>query len=252
LIHYSLITLIAFLAYLLKGLTGFGPAIVFISLGSLVMDPVRVVTISPLLDVVAGCVLMWKTRYHFSERYWLILALPLIGGVILGSTGLRFTPTDHYHQVLGAGITVLGFWFLLKQKHSEDTSLTNENKPMDRLPGFPGKGAFLAAGFSGLTGGLFGISGPALIWYFGKHFEHRVFRKIIVPLFFIEAACRSSVYAVLGMYHKPDLALTGALIPALFLGLFVGNHWFNIIPQKHFERVVGFVLIVSGIKLFLG
>jgi len=119
LIQYSLIAGIAFLAYLLKGLTGFGPAIVFISLGSLVMDPIQVVVISPLLDIVAGCVLTWKDRRQFLSGYWILLALPLIGGVLLGSIGLSLSTIENYRLMLGTGIVILGIWFLLNKHRHE-------------------------------------------------------------------------------------------------------------------------------------
>ena len=57
-IEYYLLPLVAFLAYLLKAMTGFGPAIVFISLGSLFVSPHPAVVTSSILDIIAGIMLL--------------------------------------------------------------------------------------------------------------------------------------------------------------------------------------------------
>lgn len=117
------------------------------------------------------------------------------------------------------------------------------------LPVRPEPGAMIAAALGGVTGGLFGISGPPLIWYFGSRYPRRVFRRIIVPLFLVDAVGRSVIYAGMGLLHRGELGIALGLLPGLIIGLFIGNHWFNVIPQQRFERMIGGVLILSGLKL---
>jgi len=258
LIRFSLLAGIAAAAYLIKGLTGFGPAIVFISLGSLVMDPARVVAVSPLLDIAAGGILIWKDKSIASFRYWSTLTLPLIAGVVAGAWGFRSLSGALYGRILGLTIVGLGLWFVLRKIPGSliTANTTGPGQPAQDPPGTPPlrpePGAMIAAGVSGITGGLFGISGPPLIWYFGSRYPRRMFRRIIVPLFLVEAVVRTCVYAALGVLHREEWGIALGLLPAMLIGLMIGNHWFNVIPQHRFERVIGGVLILSGIKLFLG
>ena len=245
-IQYILVACIAFLAYLVKGLTGFGPAIVFISLGSLVMNPIQVVGVSPLLDIVAGSILIWKDRSYKDASYWLTLSVPLLAGVMAGSIGLRFATADLYQRILGGAVFILGAWFLFRSNPEKGN---DGDRLLKSLPTKPAKAAMIIAVFSGISGGLFGISGPPLIYYFGTRFQRQAFRKAIVPLFLVEASGRSLTYVSLGMMRTPELTLAVILVPFLLAGLAVGNHWFNLIPQSKFERVIGVILIVSGAKL---
>jgi uncharacterized protein len=239
----NLIHGIVFAAYLVKGLTGFGPAILFISLGSLVMAPTRVVTISPLLDILAGLLLFWKDRSLSASRYWQWLSLPLLAGVAVGAWGLRFVPATLYSGLLGIVILILGIRFLLcPDQHRQTPRVTG-------LPESPETGAIIAAIISGITGGLFGISGPPLIWYFGRRYSKTAFRKIIVPLFLVESCGRAILYIVFGMIQRDEWILTLTLVPALLVGLVAGNYGFKTLRQDTFERIIGVVLIISGLRL---
>lgn len=245
-VSYLIIHGIVFAAYLVKGLTGFGPAIVFISLGALILPPATAVAISPLLDVPAGLILLWKDKGLTSVGYWKQLILPMLAGVVTGALGLRFLSTNVYSILLSVAIALLGVWFLVKPGTPE-----TQNRFIS-IPPIPEKGAVIAAIAAGITGGLFGISGPPIIWYFGRRYPKSAFRKIIVPLFLVEAASRSIINLSLGMIQTQDLLLTTSLFPALLTGLFVGNLWFNIIPQHKFERIIGVVLIASAVRLAIG
>ncbi len=244
-IPFSILAAIAFLAYLVKGLTGFGPAIVFISLGSMVVSPARVVAISPILDVLAGSILLWRDRGMSVFHYWSRLTVPLLAGVFAGSLGLRFASSAVYNVILGGAIIILGIWFIVRK----NPTLLSEERI---IPTRPEKGAVLASLISGITGGLFGISGPPLIWYFGRRYPKSVFRKIIVPIFFVEALGRSIIYTSMGMIGKPEWLLIACLVPAVPIGLLIGNRWFNRIPQERFEKIIGWILIASGIKMSAG
>lgn len=245
-IHFSLLAIVTLLAYFVKGLTGFGPAIVFISLGSLILPPTMIVTVSPFLDVLAGAILLVKDRSHSMISYWVRLAAPILIGVILGATGLRFASDRLYSCLLGIAILTLGLWFVTRRP-----AIAPDNTPVP-IPRKPGPGAVATSIVSGITGGFFGISGPPLIWYFGRRYPKSVFRKIIVPLFLIEASGRSVIYVSLGMLGTRHWTLMALLIPTLLAGLLLGNHWFNRVPQERFERIIGWVLAASGIRLIIG
>ncbi len=211
----------------------------------MVFSPARVVAISPILDVLAGSILLWRDKGMSVFQYWSRLAVPLLAGVIAGSLGLRFASTAVYNVILGGAIIILGIWFIVRNNPapiSEDRT----------IPLRPEKGAVLASVLSGVTGGLFGISGPPLIWYFGRRYPKSVFRKIIVPIFFVEALGRSIIYASMGMIGKPEWLLIAYLVPAVPFGLLIGNRWFNRIPQERFEKVIGWILVASGIKMSAG
>jgi uncharacterized membrane protein YfcA len=182
-------------------MTGFGPAIVVISFGSLVVDPHTIVPASAVLDSIAGFVLLrsdWKRGGH---RYWAPLAVAIVAGSVLGAVSLAAIPAQLLRRMLGVAVLVLGIWFILGRSREGGSGLRDElperSSPLDR--GFTFLGGFL--------GGLLGISGPPIIWHFGRQFAKRAFRQILIPVFFIAAGLHHDLCLLASWMHKRRASL---------------------------------------------
>ena len=228
-------------AYLLKGITGFGPAIVIVSLGSHIFPSKDIVVISAFLDVAGGLILFRYDRCLRHLRYWVPLSLAVIAGVAGGTYLLAIAQSFLYRSILSFVIAGLGFLFFFGVLRSDKSGLIPE------IPDRPDGLAYLFVTIAGVCGALFGISGPPLIWYFGSRFKKTAFRKIIVPIFLMEAISRSFFYWETGLTSYQQVQVSILVLPALIAGLFLGNRIHIRINEIWFGRTIGVILILSGI-----
>lgn len=235
--------ILAFLAHIIKGLTGFGPAIVFVSVGSLIYNPVEVIVLAALLDIIGGVSLLILNPHFFENKeYWIPIGLLMVVGAIVGGLLLSLVPASVFEYVLGAAIVLISFWFLLGSSEPEG------NPDGSQEIGVPDG---LVGAFSGLCGGFTGMGGPPLIAYLGAKFEKNLFRAVIVPIFLMAALARFSTYGSLGMIHTNSLWLYVFPPVGVVLGNHVGNHFFDDVEQKWFTILIGIILLLSGVRLIV-
>ena len=243
--EYLLLPLIAFAAYILKGVTGFGPAIVVVAFGSMIMPPRDVIAMSAVLDTTAGAMLLrmnWKRGGH---RFWLPLTLAIVLGSILGSLFLEAISPAVFQILLSGAICFLGFWFLLAKPGQRDDAL------IGTLPQTGSRTDVAMTFFGGMCGGLFGISGPPVIWHFGRRFTKRAFRQVLIPIFLAAAAARVTAYASIGLLDRHILWYVLASTPGLLMGILLGNRIFKKLSERAFRSIVGILLILVSIQLLL-
>ena len=96
-----------------------------------------------------------------------------------------------------------------------------------------------------------GFTGPVLAWHLAKFYNKVSFRNIMIPLLLASALTRVIVYSVTGSVSLEVLFLVVLAIPGLFLGLWVGNKIFQRVSQSWFGRIVGGLVVISGVKLLV-
>lgn len=243
-IHIAIaLGILAFFAHIVKGLTGFGPAIIFVSIGSLIYNPIEVIVLAALLDIIGGSTLtVLNPHFLQNKKYWMPIGLLMVVGAILGSLLLYLVPASAFEIVLGAVIILISLWFLFGDSEPDgDPESTNE---IELLDGFVGS-------FSGFCGGFTGMGGPPLIIYLGAKFEKELFRAIIVPIFLVSAIARFSTYGFVGMVDLSNIWIY--ILPPLgvIFGNHVGNSFFDHVEQKWFTVLIGIILLFSGAQLLL-
>lgn len=235
--------ILAVFAHVIKGLTGFGPAIVFVSIGSLIYDPVEVIVLAALLDIIGGGYLSILNPHFFkNKQYWVPIGLLMVIGAIIGSLTLSIVPASVFEYLLGAAIILISIWFLFGD--SEPDGNPDGSHQLDMLDGLVGS-------FSGFCGGFTGMGGPPLIAYLGAKFEKNLFRAVIVPIFLMAAIARFSTYGFLGMVNTNNLWLYVFPPIGVVLGNHIGNHFFEHVEQRWFTVLIGIILMLSGIRVIL-
>jgi len=235
---------LAFLAHIIKGLTGFGPAIVFVSIGSLIHDPLGVIVLASLLDIIGGGYLSVLNPQFFENRdYWVPIGALMVVGALVGSLALSVVPTSVFEYLLGGAIILIALWFLLGDSGPEPDG--DGPYALDALDG-------LVGAFSGFCGGFTGMGGPLLIAYLGARFEKELFRAIIVPVFLMAAIARFGSYGVLGMVDTSTPWLYVFPPMGVIAGNHLGDRLFGRVEQDWFTVLIGIILLLSGIRLLVG
>lgn len=237
-----LFSLIAFFAHIIKGLTGFGPAIVFVSVGSILHEPVEVIVLASLLDIVGGAYLTFlNPEFLNNKRYWVPVGILMVVGAMIGGAVLSVIPPTAFEYILGVSIIIISIWFVLGDSDPDNDSGEEEFNFLDGVVGL----------FSGFSGGFTGMGGPPLIAYLGSKLDKELFRAVIVPIFLVAAIARFSTYGALGMIELSNDLLYILPPIGVLLGNYAGNYFFEHVEQKWFTVLMGVILMLSGIRLII-
>jgi len=244
-IQHILLPFVAFAAFFVKAVSGFGPALVVVGIGSVILPPHTVVPLSAMLDATAGAILLFMDPVAGGRRYWGPLALVIVAGSVAGGILLSLISPELFRLVLAVTIILLAVWFTFFRARSSESDLSTG------LPSRASSGDLAAVLAGGLMGGLFGISGPPVLWHFARRLAKRALRQVLIPVFLAAAIARVATYAGTGLVDQSVLLYYCLSLPGLLLGIYVGNKVFLSISEKTFSRVIGLILLAAGLRLLV-
>jgi uncharacterized membrane protein YfcA len=230
-------TLIIFLAFLTRSLTGFGSALISVPLLALLFDLKFVVPLESVLEVGFTVLLISKVYPKIHKR----TLLPMIGGAALGTLlGTHFLQTLGdvvLKRALGAFVILFALYFWREGREERAGTLA---AIWGRRAGAGG----------GVLGGLFGTSGPPFVAYLAyKLKEKEVLRASLIGMLAVDYAWRTTVFAVSGLLTVELLTFTLYLTPALIFGTILGHRIHLRITEGQFRKIVAGILLISGILL---
>jgi len=235
--HFSLVTLVltvlvAGIAGLARGLSGFGAALIFMPAGSALVGPA---VAAPVLLVADGILAL-----GFLPRAWQLarrrdvglMAAGAIIGVPLGAFILRHADPLVLRWVI-AGLATSMLVLLLSGW---------------RYHGAPRAPVTAVVGaIAGLFGGLAQMTGPPVVayWLSGKE-THGTMRASIILFFGATTVFTFVSYLVSGIITVQTLWLAALMAPAYALGLFAGSRAFHFASPEVFRRLC-FALIAASV-----
>jgi uncharacterized membrane protein YfcA len=113
--------------------------------------------------------------------------------------------------------------------------------------------SFAASGFfSGLSGGLFGVAGPPLIFQFYRQpMEPIVVRNMLLLLFAITSGTRSLYLGMQGRLDGEIWTLTAFAVPVVALATVIGRRYPPPLAARTMRRIVFIVLMTIGAYLVM-
>jgi uncharacterized membrane protein YfcA len=231
--------LVVFVAYALRGATGFGAGVVAIPALALALPLTVVIPILTTLGIVASLGQSVQEIRHVDWRALRGLALPSAIGVALGLWLFASLDPRFLLRAFAVFIIAYGLWSLLPRR------------PRLVLPG--GALAAAAGGTGGLVATLFGgMAGPFYAIYLrALALDKRRFRASISSVLLCLGLVRAGGYGSLGFFDRRALALLVLFSPLMAAGMLVGDRWHASLDQARFERVVAVLLAASGVALLL-
>jgi uncharacterized membrane protein YfcA len=233
-----LILCILMSAYFIRGITGFGSALISVPLLALSQPLQFAVPLVLALDFTASVVLGGVNR---KQAAWpeikYLLPFGMLGACI-GAYALITLPTTPILLTLGAFTMFFGFRNIF--------GITPEHE-LSRAWAIP-------AGLTGgATGALFGASGPPYIMYLTRRLRDKgAVRATFSWLFAIDGGFRLVIFLFAGLLLEPKLQIAYALgLLPMAAGLYIGNKVHLDITSEGMLRVVGALLVLSGAMLFI-
>lgn len=233
--HACFAAVVIFFAYLVRGIAGFGSALVAVPLLVLVLPLQTVVPVVVAVDYVAA--LTQSTRDRPAIRWrdiWPLFPFSLAGVV---SALYLFRQIDTALLVKLLGLFIVGFALY---------SLSPVSAPVKR-----GRGWAAPAGFmGGLIGALFGTGGPFYVIYLRlRQLDKRGFRATTAAIFVIDGGLRLAGFWITGLLGLKGVLLVLLALPLKFLGLRLGHRVHERLDEKSFMRFISLLLCLSGLML---
>ncbi len=226
-------------AQLVYVLFGFGSGLIAVGSLALLFPEIQdVVVLLLLANLPAEFMVVWKTRGEIRWRPIAGLGVGIGLGIPAGAWILTAVDPRFVLTILGGFLVLVGIVFL-------------------RLPrgGRLHPPAWIAAPtglISGLLTGLFGTGGPPLIiWYHLSAGSKAAFRGNLMTIFLLMTFIRVPSYAAAGLITGPRLWSTVAVLPAIFLGAWIGNRLHFQISEQKFRMMVSLLLGGLGAMLLI-
>ena len=227
-------------ASFVRGLTGFGFAIVATPLLALVYPPAVAIPVATLLQIPSGLptvVRDWEdTNFRAATIAWIGGMPALIPGVFL----LGALPADVMRLIVGGAVVFSTVALALGPK-------------LDRDPKFyelVGAGAL-----SGLMQGAVAMAGPPIILLVLSSSWNAARCRATLSFIFLLLGTASLVFGTLhGIVNRESVVIAAVTVPGLLLGQAVGTHLFVRIDGKRYRSVsticvavAGFLVVVRGL-----
>ena len=245
----TVLMLLAFLAYFVKGVTGAAGAIVFnagfLTLAALgwagqltLLDALYWVAMA---DFVAGLVMAVLLRKELkSERLVVLLLIGMLPVMVVFTLLLPSFQAATLGVTLALVVVATGLYQTFRPEPG-----TGEERDVTRW-------ALPTGALGGVLGGLFGMSGPVVFVLFGfASSDPSVFRRRVLIVSTSSSVIRLAVIALSGGLTLHRVEQFGITMPALFLGMVGGMRIHRYVKPRPFRVALGLLVVLAGIGALL-
>ena len=231
---YGLVAVVAG-AYL-KGYTGFGASMFWMTSLSLVLPPLQVVPMVLMFEVVTSIAILPQI---WNEVRWRSIGLLLLGtwaATPIGIYALSSLPATPIRLALAVAVFIAAILIL------RGFALRKE----------PGRPAAVGVGLmAGVLNGSMGIVGPPVIlFYFSSPIGVVAGRASIIAYFIGTDSVGTAMFAAQGLIDASVYWRTAVFLPILVIGVVVGHRGFVKTDPETFKKIALFVLMALSVLLF--
>lgn len=220
-----------------KGLVGFGSAIVAIPLISLVLPPAHAMVLVCGADLAGSGALLWRARADVPLRE-VSRALPsLVAGMTLGTSLQATLDVGTTRQLVGGAVLLLGGWMLRGPVRA--AGVTAPSTPLLAATGLLG----------GVSGGLVGMPGPPLAALAGATLPIDQGRAFLLAVLSPGTVVFLTMMVARGLAPPSLVGVSALLAPVAAFGAIAGLHLAGRVPTVWVRRVAAAVVAASGLAL---
>ncbi len=218
---------------LLKGMTGFGFALLAIPFLSLIYPVRTLVPAMAVFNLITSALLLLKIRERIAWRYFIPMFLASLAGIPLGIYMLDFLDETALRVIIGVMLVAVS----LKMLSGIPLARRFREKPI------------VFAGFlSGVLSGSISAGGPPLVIAMNrKGYGKELFRGVFAWFSTFSAFFALAGFYANGLLTKPSYELALYFSPLLLIGSSLGNRFAYRINAEKFKRIVMLVNVFTGV-----
>ena len=218
-------------AAFIRGLAGFGMAILLVPVLALALTPVEAVLVTNGVALLVG-LSEFRTILREAERSAWVIGAWVMLATAPGLWLLDLTPPD-LARVLIAFVAMSAFAAIILPQRAADL-------PGDFHTGTTGVATGLLTGFAGMPGP------PVVPYYVGRAIPRVQAKASMLLIFAIAAFAGLGSGAALGLMQLRHLMLASILFPAVLLGNWLGSLAFGKVSDRVWRSFVALVLAAAA------
>ena len=235
--HNIWIFVIIIFSSLIKGLTGFGFALVSFPLLLIWYSPKEIIPILMICNLMASILIILQKKEHKLldiHSYLLII----FGGIFTIAGVLILSATDGKTLIHLSGIFFIAIAILSTKKKKKIT--------------LPRYSYLLAGALIGFLTGAISVSGPPLALFLNRaNISNRQFREIFAWFSVITATIAIFSYSQLGLLTKETLTTSLIFLPILLTGTIIGKKLNSKMSVSSFQSINIVLTLISSILLII-
>lgn len=229
-----LAALVTFGAAAIRGLTGFGMAIILVPLLGIVMRPDQAVVLAILLQLMIGPVGLRAIVANSDRESSLTIAGFAMVATPFGLWLLAHISTDIARLLIS--VIAIGAFVLVIMPHGQS-----------RAPGRPA--TILTGILSGILTGFAAMPGPPVIpYYLRGHYSAETARASMMLIFFATAIAGTAATLLTGLVTPQQLMLAVLLFLPMIVGNYLGGRAFGTINPKLWRSLVAGLLGLAALS----
>jgi uncharacterized membrane protein YfcA len=225
------------IASTVKGLTGFGFALISLPLLTIFISPKTVVPLITICSVFLDGYTLYEARRSVRYRKIVTLVVAGIAGMILGTYFLVSLDSQELKIAIGV-VTVLFAIASLMGIRREVSNTNVANIPVGLI--------------SGILGGSMSISGPPIVLFFNnQNVEKTTFRANLIAYFFSLYVATVPAYFFGNLITMDLLTSSAIMVPVMFIGATLGIRLSKKVDERVFKRIALLLVLVTGFMAIL-
>jgi uncharacterized membrane protein YfcA len=242
--YFPILAIIVFVAYQIGATTGFGSAVIALTFAVNFYPIDSLIPVVVPLNVVICSIL--AIRHHSGIQKEMLLRKilpPVCLGMPVGLMILNLVDTGRLKWAFGLFVLIVSSSELLRTARAHKDTLV---RPLSTV----GSITWLLGG--GIIQGLWVSGGPPIAYWAGRSLpEKGAFRSTLSCLFLILNVLLFVTHLAIGRITLETLKISLLLLPAVLLGILVGE-WLHVkLPERGFRMVVFVVLVFAGTSIVI-
>lgn len=225
-----------FVAYALRGATGFGAGLVSIPLLLFALPPQVVIPLVTAMGMLASFAQAVQQRRFVDWAALRRLLIPSVLGVAVGLWLFKALDPEILLRALALFIIGYALWGYLPRRVARPA-------PAWLAPLAGALGGFVATVFGGMAGPLY------VVYLRSRALDKARFRATMSFALVCLSSLRAAGYGGLGFYDAQVLWLLAAALPVLVVAMVAGDRWHAKLDEARFGHVVAALLVASGLAL---
>jgi hypothetical protein len=227
--------IVILMASLLKGMTGFGFALLALPILTIFFPMQALVPAMTLFNLFTSLYILANIKLKIEYKYLLPMLLASFIGIPAGVHILQYLPEQTMELTTGISIFSLSMVILLSG--NKEIPESRKKKPI-----------FFAGFLSGFMASSMSIGGPPIALAMNrKGYTKERFRKMFALVSVINAVIATVLYVAKGIFVAFSLKFAAFLFPVMLLGSKLGDVLSQKVNQAQFKRMVLYLNMLLGL-----